>query len=71
MTGSLSKALDWARRQAALSYGLRAATSLARLLRDQNRPADATMLLKPVYSRFTEGLDTADLKAARALLDGL
>jgi hypothetical protein len=41
------------------------------LLRDQNRPADATMLLKPVYSRFTEGLDTADLKAARAFLDGL
>jgi predicted ATPase len=35
-------ALDWARRQGALSWELRAATSLARLLRDQGRSADAT-----------------------------
>jgi predicted ATPase len=47
----------------------RAATSLARLLRDQGRSADATALLQPIYERFTEGLDTADLKAAKALLD--
>jgi hypothetical protein len=25
-------------------------------------------LLRPVYERFTEGLDTADLKTAKALL---
>jgi hypothetical protein len=26
-------------------------------------------LLQPVYDRFTEGFDTTDLKAAKALLD--
>jgi hypothetical protein len=26
-------------------------------------------LLQPIYERFTEGLDTADLKAAKAPLD--
>ena len=63
------QALDWARRQVALSLELRAATSLARLLRDQGRPADARAVLQPVYGRFTEGFDTADLKDAKALLD--
>jgi predicted ATPase len=65
------QALGWARRQEALSWELRAAMSLARLLRDQGRPADAMALLQPVYDRFTEGFDTADLKAAKALLDTL
>jgi predicted ATPase len=65
------QALDWARRQGALSWELRAATSLARLQSDQGRPADALALLQPVYDRFTEGFDTADLKAAKALLDAL
>jgi predicted ATPase len=64
------QALDWARRQGALSWELRAAMSLARLLRDEGRPADAMALLQPVYGRFTEGFDTADLKAAKALIDG-
>jgi predicted ATPase len=40
-------------------------------MRDQGRPADALALLQPVYDRFTEGFDTADLKAAKALLDPL
>jgi predicted ATPase len=65
------QALDWARRQGALSLELRAATSLARLWRDQGRPAEGMALLQPVYDRFTEGFDTGDLKAAKALLDGL
>jgi predicted ATPase len=65
------QALDWARRQGALSFELRAATSRARLLRDQGRSADALALLHPVYDRFTEGFDTADLKTAKALLDAL
>jgi predicted ATPase len=65
------QALGWARRQGALSWELRAATSLARLLRDQGRSADALALLQPIYDRFTEGFDTADLKAAKALLDAL
>jgi predicted ATPase/DNA-binding winged helix-turn-helix (wHTH) protein len=69
--GHFRQALDWARRQAALSWELRAATSLARLLSDHGRSADATALLQPVYDRFTEGFDTADPKAAKALLDTL
>jgi predicted ATPase/DNA-binding winged helix-turn-helix (wHTH) protein len=65
------QALDWARRQGALSWELRAATSLARLLSDQGRASDATALLQPVYDRFTEGFAAADLKAAKPLLDDL
>jgi predicted ATPase len=65
------QALDWARRQGALSFELRAATSLARLLRDHGRSADALTLLQLVYDRFTEGFDTADLKSARMMLDTL
>jgi len=65
------QALDWARQQGALSWELRAATSLARLLRDQGRSTDAKALLQPVYGRFTEGFATADLKAANALLADL
>ena len=65
------QALDAARRQEALSWELRAATSLARLLCDQSRSADAIACLQPVYGRFTEGFDTADLIAAKQLLDEL
>jgi predicted ATPase/DNA-binding winged helix-turn-helix (wHTH) protein len=65
------QALDWARRQGALSWELRAATSLARLLSDQGRSADAKALLQPVYDRFTEGFATADPTVARVLLDEL
>jgi predicted ATPase len=69
--GHFRQALDWARRQGALSWELRAATSLARLLSDRGRSADARGRLQPIYDRFTEGFDTADLKAAKALLDAL
>jgi predicted ATPase len=65
------QALDWARRQGAPSWELRAAASRARLLRDQGRPADAMALLQPVYGRFTEGFHTVDLQAAKALIDAL
>jgi hypothetical protein len=62
------QSLDIAREQKVLAWELRAATSLARLLRDQGRSADAMSHLQPVYDRFTEGYDTADLKAAKTLL---
>ena len=65
------QSIDWARRQGALSWELRGATSLARLQCDQGRSADALALLQPVYDQFTEGFDAADLKSAKALLDAL
>jgi predicted ATPase len=65
------QALGWARRQGALSWELRAATSLARMWRDQGRSKEAHELLAPIFDRFTEGFDTADLKATKALLDEL
>ena len=68
---AIEKAIAVARRQNAKSWELRAAMSLARLRRQQGRPQEAAALLAPVYARFTEGFDTADLKAAKALLDKL
>jgi predicted ATPase/DNA-binding winged helix-turn-helix (wHTH) protein len=64
-------ALGLARRQDARSWELRAATSLARLLRDRDQRATGVASLRPVYDRFTEGFGTADLKAAAALLHEL
>ena len=69
--GHFRQALDLAHRQGALSWELRAATSLARWLRDRGRPAEAVEVLRPVYDRFTEGFDTADLVAAKGLLQEL
>jgi adenylate cyclase len=63
----LSRAI--ARDQEALSIELRAAMSLARLLRCRDSRASARDLVLPVYERFTEGFDTPDLRDARALLD--
>ncbi len=63
------RAIDTVRGQEAKSLELRAATNLARLWRDQGKRAQARDLLAPVYGWFTEGLDTADLRDAKALLD--
>ena len=60
-----------ARAQQAKSWELRAAISMARLWRDQGKRAETRDLLAPVYSWFTEGFDTLDLKEAKALLDEL
>jgi len=65
------RALAVARRQQAKSWELRAAISMARLWRDQGKGEAARDLLAPVYNWFTEGLDTLDLKEAKALLDEL
>jgi len=64
-------AFDTARQQGALFWELRAATSCARLRIEQGRPHDARQVLAPVYERFTEGFETADLKAAHRLLASL
>jgi predicted ATPase len=65
------QALAVARRQQARSLELRAAISLSRLWQHQGQAAAACDLLAPVYGRFTEGFDTADLQEARVLLDDL
>ena len=65
------RALAVARKQQAKSWELRAATSMARLWRDQGKLQQARELLAPVYGWFTEGFDTLDLKEAKALLEEL
>lgn len=67
----LAEAMRIARKQQAKAYELRAATSVARLWRDEGKRDAARDLLAPVYNWFTEGFDTLDLKEAKALLDEL
>jgi predicted ATPase len=68
---SFRKAIEVARGQQAKSWELRAATSLAGLLTRQGKREEAHELLAPTYGWFTEGFDTADLIAAKALLEQL
>ena len=65
------RAIEIARRQQAKSLELRAAVSLSRLWRQQGKRAEARDMLAGIYDWFTEGFDTADLKAAKAFLDEL
>jgi class 3 adenylate cyclase/tetratricopeptide (TPR) repeat protein len=65
------KALSIARDQKARMWELRAASDLARLLRDQGQAKRAYEALAPIYAWFTEGFDEPDLVNARNLLDGL
>jgi predicted ATPase/DNA-binding winged helix-turn-helix (wHTH) protein len=65
----LRQSLDLARQQSALSWELRTATSLARSLADSGRMEDARGLLLPVYQRFAEGHETADLLDANVFLE--
>jgi predicted ATPase len=66
-----SDALKLAGRQGALFWELRNALSLARLRIGQDRKTDARRILAPVYGAFAEGRPIADVREARALLDGL
>ena len=63
------RALSTSRGQQAKSWELRAAMSLARLWRDQGEHNKARELLAPIYHWFTGGLETRDLKEAKALLE--
>jgi len=65
------RALQIARKQEGKLFELRAAISLARLLRDQHKRAEARDLLAPIYSWFSSGFDMPDLVAAKALLNEL
>ncbi len=60
-----------ARQQGAVLWELRNALSLARLRLMQDRADQAEQLLAPIYGQFTEGFETADLSAAKTMLDSL
>jgi len=64
----LRRAIELARRQESLTLRLRAATSLARLLRERGRPDEADAELRPVVDAFEEGLQSAEVLEARSLL---
>lgn len=64
----LSGALELARKQGALSWELRLSLVVARARAAQGRKAEARELLEQVYSRFTEGFDTNDVRAAAQAL---
>jgi predicted ATPase len=65
------RGLEVARQQRTKSWELRLCTRLGALLQGQGRSSEALQLLQPLYDAFTEGRETADLRAARALLDEL
>ena len=65
----LRQAIATAQSQSSKAWELRATTSLARLCRQQRRHDEARRMLSDIYGWFTEGFDTPDLKAAKALLD--
>jgi predicted ATPase/DNA-binding winged helix-turn-helix (wHTH) protein len=65
------RSLDCARQQEALSWELRTSISLARLHQAQGQIIEARDVIAPVYRRFKEGFQTADLKAAKALIEAL
>ncbi|MCB1781620.1 MAG: AAA family ATPase [Candidatus Competibacteraceae bacterium] len=62
------EALEIARCQQAKSLELRAAMALCRLWQSGNKRDQVYRLLSELYSRFTEGFDSPDLKEAKALL---
>jgi predicted ATPase len=68
---SFREAIAYARHQQAKSWELRATTDLARLLAGQGKREQAREMLAAIYGWFTEGFGTADLMAARALLEDL
>ena len=67
----LHRALEIAEQQGALYWELRSVISLAQLRMTQGRLDDARQALVQVYNRFTEGVETSDLRAARKMLDEL
>jgi predicted ATPase/DNA-binding winged helix-turn-helix (wHTH) protein len=65
------RSLALAHRQGALSWELRTATCLARLLRERGHADDARAALSTVCDRFSEGFDSKDFTTAKRLLDSL
>jgi predicted ATPase len=67
----LQDGINMALRQGAMFWELRCAMGMARLKLKQNLPKEARRILAPVYHKFTEGFDTADLQASRKMLNQL
>jgi len=65
------QSLRLASEQQALAWELRTATTFAQVLQTTGRSEQGLAVLEPIYSRFNEGFDTADLKVAKALMDCL
>lgn len=65
------ESLSIARRDGAHSWELRAAISLARLLHNQNRAEEASVILRQSYNMFDEGFDTEDLRTAQKMVEML
>ena len=66
-----NESIKIAQQQQAKSWELRAVMSLARLYQNQNKREEARALLTQIYDSFTEGLETTDLREAKALLEEL
>jgi predicted ATPase len=64
----LRQSIEWSRRQQAKSWELRSSTTLAQRFVECGRSDEARQLLLPIHDWFSEGFETHDLKAARALL---
>lgn len=71
VTSWFQRAIETARRHGTKYLELRAVMSLARLLQQLGENTEAQQMLSEIYSWFTEGFDTRDLKEAKALLDEL
>jgi class 3 adenylate cyclase len=67
---ALRQAVALARQQQAVTWELRAGLDLAALLIEAERGEEGYVLLRGIYRRLTEGYDTIDATAARALLAG-
>jgi predicted ATPase len=65
------QSLELSRQQGALAWELRTSTDLAKLQASRGQKDKARALLQPVFQQFTEGLDTADLRAAKTFLGSL
>jgi ATP/maltotriose-dependent transcriptional regulator MalT len=68
---TLRQALDVAREDHAKSFELRAAVAMSRVLQQGNKVHEARSLLGDLYTWFTEGFETKDLRDAKALLTDL
>jgi predicted ATPase len=68
---ALEASIALAQKQKVRLSELRATVELARLWQSQGRQADARARLQPIHAWFTEGFHSADLRAAKTLLDAL